>query len=58
MFDIVQALVPIAVAVVLPVLIVWIVFRAASNKDNKTPKSSSRQLKTIQQSTLTNSSML
>ena len=35
MFDIVQALVPIAVAVVLPVLIVWIVFRAASNKDNK-----------------------
>lgn len=35
MFHIVQALVPISVAVVLPVLIVWIVFRSATNKDNK-----------------------
>ena len=35
MFWIVQTIVPIAVAVVLPVLIIWIVFRAASNKDNK-----------------------
>lgn len=28
-------LVPIAVAVVMPVLIVWIVFRSATNKDNR-----------------------
>ena len=35
MFWIVQTIVPIAVAVVLPVLIIWIVFRAASNKGNK-----------------------
>lgn len=35
MFWIVQTLVPIAIVVVLPVLIVWIVFRTESNKNNK-----------------------
>lgn len=30
-----EIFVPIAVAVVMPVLIVWIVFRSATNKDNK-----------------------
>lgn len=35
MFWLVQILVPIFVVVVLPVTIVWIVFRSATNKDNK-----------------------
>lgn len=35
MFWLVDILVPIAICVILPVLIVWIVFRAAVNKDNK-----------------------
>ncbi len=35
MFWLVQILVPICVCVVLPVSIVWIVFRSATNKDNK-----------------------
>lgn len=35
MYWIAQTLVPIAIIVVLPVLIVWIVFRSATNRDNK-----------------------
>lgn len=35
MFWLVQLLVPICVCVVLPVIIVWIIFRSVTNKDNK-----------------------
>ena len=35
MFYLVQILVPVGITVVLPVLIVWIVFRSITNKDNK-----------------------
>lgn len=35
MYWLVQMLVPISTVVVLPVLIVWIVFRSATNRDNK-----------------------
>lgn len=35
MYQLVQLLVPIGICVVLPVLIVWIVCRASSNRDNK-----------------------
>ena len=35
-YSLASILVPISVAVVMPVLIVWIVFRALKNKDNKT----------------------
>jgi len=35
MDELVSILIPIAVAVVLPCVIVWIVFRAQTNKDNK-----------------------
>lgn len=35
MFWLVQLLLPIGITVVLPVLIVWIVFRSVTNRDNK-----------------------